>query len=273
MGKSSGGGGDSVKAAEKTGEQARELNREQTEANRPDQYNPWGSTEWEQENVWQADPNASRSDNLKARMQGKEGAGEYRTKWTQRETLNEDLQGALDAQFGNIRGRSELAGDRMQDVQNEMGQAHDFDQYGNVIGFDPTEQRQTAEDNAYQKSANRLDSRFGEQSNDMEISLRNKGLRPGDQAYDSQMSQFGRDKNDAYEQARLGATAEGRDEFGIAQGGNQYANELRRSQIEEDLYKRGHSLEEINKLLQGQEISGGTPSSPDQKTVATENLG
>jgi hypothetical protein len=262
---------DTVGAARAAGEEARKLNDEQTRANRPDQYNPWGSTEWTNEQIWQPDKNTEGT--LKYNPQTgrmERGGGSFVDNWTQKETLNEDLQGALDNQFGQIRGRSELASGRMDDLQNEMGSAHDFDQYGDVIGFDPTEQRQTAEDNAYQKSANRLDSRYGSEAKEMEISLRNKGLRAGDQAYDSAMESFGRDKNDAYEQARLGATAEGRDEYGIAQGGNEYANELRRSQIEEDLYKRGHTLEEINKLMKGQEVSGGSPSMPNQKTIGTD---
>ena len=38
---------DVIGGAREPGEQARELAREQTYANRPDQYNPWGSTHWE----------------------------------------------------------------------------------------------------------------------------------------------------------------------------------------------------------------------------------
>lgn len=251
-GKGGGGGGSSTDvrgAARETGKQARELAREQTFANRPNQYNPWGSTEW----TWNTDPSTGID------------------RWTQTETLNPDLQRTLDAQLGTQAGRAELAQSQLGQLQGNMSTPMDFGQYGDVIGFDPTEQRQTAEDAAYGRATSRLDPQFEEQAQKMEINLRNKGLRAGDAAYDAQMATFNRSKNDAYEQARLGSVEQGRAEFGIGLQGNQYANELRRSQIEEDLYKRGFPLEEINRLMQGQEIEGSTPSSSDQATIA-DNL-
>ena len=137
----------------------------------------------------------------------------------------------------------------------------DFDQYGSPIGFDPAEQRQASEDAAYGRSTSRLDPQFEKQRAEMDVNLRNRGLSPADPAYQAEMETFGRSRNDAYENARMGATLEGRQETQLGMQTNDKANALRRQQIEEDLYKRGHSLEEINMILQGQEIKGGPPSS------------
>ena len=146
-------------------------------------------------------------------------------------------------------------------INSEMGAAPEWDQFGDPIGmdYDPNTLRQAAEDASYQRATNRLDPRFEAEGNKMEIDLRNKGLRPGDQAYDSAMSTYGNTKNDAYEQARLGATGEGRAEAGQLWGqsveGNQLANTLRNQQIQEYLDKRGFSLGEQNKLNQGQTLA------------------
>lgn len=249
MGKSSGGSDapNVIGAAKETGKQARALNREQTAANRPNQYNAWGSTEW---------------------SQGPQG------KWTQTETLNPELQKQLDMQFQQGTQRSQLGSSMFGGVQGDLSTPMDFSQYGDIEGFDPTQQRQMAEDNAYQKSANRLDPRFAQEQQSMESSLRARGLQSGDQAYDSAMSNFSMGKNDAYEQARLGATASGRDEFGVAMQGNQLANALRSQGINEGVDQRYFGLNEMERLMAGQQIKGGPPSSGGAtETIGTKTIG
>jgi len=255
VGKKSASPTDVAGAARETGQEARWLAREQTAANRPNQYNPWGSTTWERTVV-----------------PGTENDTVPQYDWTQRETLNPQLQASLNSQFAQQAGRSKLAQSLLPQLQQDMGTPVNWDQYGDVIGFDPTQQRQAAEDAAYQRSVNRLNPQFESQANELEISLRNKGLRPGDQAYDSAMASFGRTKNDAYEQARLGATTEGRSETQLGMETNQLANSLRSQQIQEDLYKRGYTLEQINALMQGQEIEGSSPSMSEKATIADQLL-
>ena len=322
MGKSSGGGGnpaDVVGAARETGEQARRLNEAQTAANRPNQNNAWGSTQWSNTPTWD------------------ESTGQYVNRWTQTETLNPKLQEALDAQQNVQLGRSNLAQGQMGRVWDDLSQDMDFDQYGDPLAlqgagdiqqsgwdameqfqgmfdYDVSGQRQAAEDAAYQKAANRLNPQFEQEQAALLSRLRNQGLAAGDAAYDSAMANFSTGKNDAYEQARLGASAEGRSEadlayqqlankYGINQsanqqlydqymGGlsfdnaaqqqqfaqnvqqNQIANALRTQNINEDVDARQFSLNELERLLAGQQISGGPPSTGGQTdTIASKNLG
>jgi len=221
----------------------RETARDTTYADRPDQYNPFGSVTWGQEQV--RDP----------------ATGEMVTKWTQNQAYSPEFQGMFDQQTGMMQNRAGLAGGMNDRIRSEMGGAPDWDQFGGPIGmeYNPDELRQRAEDASYQRATNRLDPRFAAEGNKMEIDLRNKGLRPGDQAYDSAMATYGNTKNDAYEQARLGATGEGRAEAGQLWGqsveGNQLANSLRNQEIQEYLDKRGFSLGEQNKLNEGQTLA------------------
>jgi hypothetical protein len=302
---------DTVGAARETGEQAIRLNEAQTRANRPNQSNPWGSTNWETNQVWNP------------------VTGNYETQWTQTESLDPRLQSALDAQLNVQQGRSDLAEGMMARAWDQYQDPMDFGQFGDVIGpeqvagedrfnfnqglenfeYDPLTFRQNAEDAAYQRATSRLDPQWQAQEQSLMTRLRNQGLSPGDQAYDAAVANFNRSRNDAYEQARLGSVAEGRAEdqmlfgqqlgahqqnvgqqgqlFGQAlQGQNmrnsqqqqeyaqamqnsQYANALRSQQIQEALYQRGYPLSEVERLLAGQSITGGPPSSGGQ--TQTEN--
>ena len=98
----------------------------------------------------------------------------------------------------------------------------------------------------------RLDPRFAREAEQLEIKLRNQGLRPGDQAYEAEMERLNQAKTDAYERARLGAVEMGRAEadqlWNQQVRGNELANALRTQQIQEYLAKRQFSLGEMQAL-------------------------
>lgn len=297
MGKGGGGGSptDVVGAAREQGTQARILNAEQTRANRPNQSNAWGSTNWTTQEV--INP----------------VTGMKELQWTQQETLNPELQAALSSQQNIMAGRSALAEGSMARAWEDFSNPMDFNQYGGPVQFnaeagpqdfqyDLGGNRMRAEDAAYQRATSRLDPQFGKREEDLRIRLHNQGLKAGDRAYDAAMENLGRERQDAYEMARLGSVSEGRTEMGqdfgqqqaIAQMNaamqgqrygqgvqtNQIANALRQQQIQEDLYKRGFNLNEADRLLQGQLVQGGPPTSGGQtqtgqggNTVASQYLG
>lgn len=158
-------------------------------------------------------------------------------------------------------GKGALGAGMMDRIRSEMSGAPDWAQFGQAEGleYDPLALRQGAEDAAYQKSVSRLDPQYAQQAEALEIKLRNQGLRPGDQAYDSAMSTFGTGRTDAYEQARLSASATG---MGEAQQlwqqqvqGSDISNALRDKQIDEYLQKRGFSLGEQTALSEGQNLT------------------
>lgn len=63
-----------------------------------------------------------------------------------------------------------------------------------------------AGDAVYDRATGRLDPMWGQAQQDLEQSLANKGLRTGDQLYNTQQESFTRGKNDAYGNASLDAT-------------------------------------------------------------------
>lgn len=296
MGKSSPDAADTVGAAKEQGTQARILNAEQTRANRPNQSNAWGSTEWTTSQVLNP------------------VTGLYETQWNQNETLNPMMQQSLDSQMAIGAGRSGLAEGAMARAWDDYSNPMNFDQYGGPVGFNPEAgpqdfnydaggNRARAEDAAYARATSRLDPQFAAREDAMRTQLRNQGLRAGDRAYDSAMENLGKERTDAYEMARLGSVGEGRTEsqlgftqaaqqhgmnadlqgqrYGQGVQSNQIANALRQQQIQEDISKRGFNLDEVDRLLQGQMIEGGPPSTGgttqtgkgESSTVAGKYLG
>lgn len=263
-------------AAEATGESAREALTQQTWANRANQYTPWGQSTWNPFNA--TDP----------------ATGQRVTRWSQNVKLTPEMQQALDAQQDIQRQRSDIGAGLIGRAGEEFSDKMDWGEFGDLqeLGFDPSEYtsglgdidpnqfRQQASDAMYQQATSRLDPRFEQQSEALEVKLRNQGLRAGDQAYDAAMGNFERGKTDAYSQAQNQAMLAGRGEaaqmfgqqtgleaqrFGQFQGleGQRlgqattmadYANKLRQSGMAEEMQKRGFSLNEINALMSGQQV-------------------
>ena len=257
------------------------VTRDQTYANRPTQYTPWGYTSW------QANPYTDP------------GSGEQVTRWEQTQGLTPELQGLLNKQTAIQGGRADLAGGLVGRMQDEFGTPMNWDGLTPLQSTpqtqltlpqggidDPYQTRQAAEEAVYGQAMSRLQPQFDSRRQAMEIKLRNQGLSPGDEAYNAQMQSLGQQETDATNQALWSANAAGRDEsgqmfdqmrdrsqtmYGQALGSNQqnfqqnmqsagYANQIRQQQMAEQMQQRGFSLNEINALLSGQQV--GMPSMP-----------
>ncbi len=85
--------------------------------------------------------------------------------------------------------------------------------------------RNRVEDAMYGRSTSRLDPQWQQAASGLESKLANQGLRPGDAAWETQMDNFNRARNDAYSSARQDAIiaggAEATREFGMDLGRRQ----------------------------------------------------
>lgn len=222
--------------------------RDQTYANRPTQYSPFGYTSWE------ANPYTDP------------GSGEQTTQWSQSTGLTPELQNILNKQISIQDGRTDIAGMLTQRMGNDFGNKMDWRglnpmgqvptsqftlpentlrnlNYNDAPGVDiasysgapaineasysgapdigdasyggapsvgdPTRLRQRAEDSVYGKAQSRLAPRFEGQRESMEIKLRNQGLGPEDAAYQAQMQGIDQQETDAYGQAQYDAVNQG----------------------------------------------------------------
>lgn len=224
MGKSS---DDNTKAAREQGRIDQELAAEKTLADRPNQYNRFGSLEWTRK------PDGT---------------------WEQNQNYSSDVNALVDQQMGNMSQRGIMQGEAFTRAQEAMSTPADWEQFGEAQDFqyDAGETRQRAEDAAYERSTRRLDPQFEKDRKALDLRLRQQGLRAGDKAYDNQMGNFSNSKNDAYENARLNSVGVGRQE--AAQDWQQqmqsttYANSLRDKRIGEYDMKRKYGLNEIDAI-------------------------
>ncbi len=231
-------------AAEATAASDAAMLDKQTKANRPTQNTPFGRVTWEQ------DANGN---------------------WTQNVTLDDAAQRSLDDQQAVTAGRSGMALGLMDRSKDEFGKPMDWNQFNSYqnVDQDTAGVRKRAEDAIYGKATSRLDPRFSQKREQTEAQLRNQGLRPGDEAYDMQMANLGREETDAYGQASYDATIGGGGEAQRQQDmsvqGAGFNNNLRGSRVAEEMQRRGFSLNEINAILSGQQI--GLPQAPGFNTA------
>jgi hypothetical protein len=220
-------------AAERTAESDMEMLEFQTAANRPDQNNAWGSSEWSQD----ADG-----------------------KWTQNSTLTPESQRALDAQLGLTGDRSEFGRELFGRVRDEFGTPMDWSglpEVGSGAGA-----RDRAETNLYDRATSRLDPQWEQREEQTTARLMAQGLRPGDPAYDQAIENQSRERTDAYDRATsssiMGGGVEGERQYGMESSDRNRA-------LTEEMQKRGMSLNEINALISGQQVS--TPQQQNFKSA------
>ena len=217
-------------AAVATADASKEVATIQNHANRPDQIGPYGSVTWDQNAL--VDPST----------------GQNVTKWTQNTNLRPELEDSLQSEVNQQKFRSGLSESLMGRMETGLDELADFSQFGDI-----GRARGDAEDLSYGFQTSRLDPDWAERSSDLDINLRNQGLRPGDEAYDREQRNYSEGRNDAYAGARAQAQSEGRSETELAQ-------KLRQQAIGEYLTERTTPINEVNALSSGQQVN--TPQMP-----------
>lgn len=148
----------------------REAAESTSASQRVNQYTPYGTQIW--------------GDNL---------TSDGQRMWNSTITLNPQAQSALDSQMALSSGLGGIAQDQLGAVADRYSQPLDLSSVQDVS------------DRAYGAMTSRLDPRFERAQVSEETKLTNQGLRPGMEAWDNAMRVFNEGKNDAYQQANLGA--------------------------------------------------------------------
>ena len=246
------------------GAENREVVRDQTYANRPTQYTPYGSTIWDNSQV--IDPST----------------GKPVTQWSQTTSLTPELQYILNQQQAIAAGKGDVAGMLVNRMGSEYGQQMDWSGLS-PMGEVPMGQytrpggdRKAAEDAAYNQAQSRIAPQQESQRESLELKMRNQGLNPQDAAWQSQVQSQAQGFNDQNNQALWSANQAGRQNaesvfgqrlsanaqnYGQAMGNSAYANQIRQQQLTEAMTQRGFSLNEINALMSGDQV--GLPQMPN----------
>jgi hypothetical protein len=114
---------------------------------------------------------------------------------------------------------------------------------------------QDVQDQAYQSFTSRLDPQWQHREGQMDAKLANQGIAPGTEAYANAMREFGNSRNDAYQQANIGA-------INTAPQTMQLATAL-----------RNMPLNELNALRTGSQVTNPTFNNvPQQATTAGPDM-
>lgn len=108
-------------------------------------------------------------------------------------TLAPQAQRALDSQLGVSQGLGNLALQQLPQISQDYSKPMPLQSVGDV------------QNQAYNAFTSRLDPQWNTRQTQIQTQLTNQGLRPGDEAYDNAMRDFNFARNDAYQQATLGA--------------------------------------------------------------------
>jgi hypothetical protein len=217
-------------AAEQTAASDRVALRDQTYANRANQYTPDGSKTWE--SYQDIDP----------------ATGEPVTRWNETVTFSPEQQAIYDKGVGISDKRMDVGVNAADRLMSEYGDPIDWSgaspwaeatTYGGPasanhyrVGVgdinadsgtagDPNDYRQAGEDASYQSQMRRIDPQYDDQTTAMELQMRNQGLNPDDRAWQNQMRAMSDSYNDASQSARLASAAEGRMESALNWGQQQ----------------------------------------------------
>lgn len=144
----------------------------QAAGNRYNQVTPYGNLTWSQ-----ADPNKKDSP------------------WTSTITLSPLGQQTLDQQQRISAGMGGLAQNWFNQNQGAFGQPMDLQSVQDV------------NDKAYGAMTARLDPQWNQRESALQTQLANQGIAQGSEAYTNAMRDFNSGRNDAYQQANLGAIA------------------------------------------------------------------
>lgn len=175
--------------------------------------------------------------------------------WTEHLNLTPQQQQIFNAQQNIQQGRSDFAGNMLNQVQQNF--QHPLDYSGLSHLPDAAAARDQAIQANYGQASSRLNPQWDQRQEEEQNQLYAQGLRPGDQAYDREMANFNRSRNDAYTSAMNNAIGQGNQteatQFGIGLQGRQQG-------ISELLQQREQPFNEMQSLLGGQQV--GMPQMP-----------
>jgi len=266
---------DYTAAAERTAQSNAAAVNQQTWANRPTQITPFGTVTWDSQSNFDQDAyNKAMADwQAQGAALGKKASknAEYQSlmpkqndfttqQWTQNYNLTPEMQAALDSQQQLTQNRSDLGNALFPNVSQALGAPLDYSQFdaaGNPLGGF-SDYNSQAGDALLNQFNERMQPQFARDTEALEQQLRNRGLKPGDAAYDQALSNMRQSQGDQTSQATWEAILRSGQEAQRMQGMDQtasaYNTGLRQQQIAEALQQRNLPLNEINALLSGQQV-------------------
>lgn len=276
------------KLAQQQAQAQLDLLNQQTQANRVNQYTPWGSVTWSNDRQFNQDAYDAAMQSYNQGLSG--GGGGAQGQWVQRGGGGDEgswlewrpLPGAAAGSGGSSGSGSATppnpndfysgGGNWSQTVQLSPEQQALFDQYNrlqqglfgpqdaalgrvqNSLGseFNPTTPSiydpNLATNNATDLLMQRINPQLDQRYEQLQAQLANQGITAGSEAYNNALTQFQQGRNDAYNQASLAGINLGMQQQGLT-------NQQQQQAFQNESYLRQLPLQELQALMGGTQVS------------------
>jgi hypothetical protein len=159
-------------------------------------------------------------------------------------------------------------------IQSSIGSGGDIQR--RVGANDLTADASRVANAVYGQATSRLDPQFNQQQSDITAKLASQGIPVGSEAYNREMDNFNRTRNDAYNQANFSAIQAGGNEqsrlFGLDMSQGQFANQAQAQAFGQGA-QQGQFANEAQAQQFGQGATAGQFANQAQDQRYTQNLG
>lgn len=169
-------------------------------------------------------------------------------------TLSPGQQGLYDLGNQAQTGALNIANNQLANVQGALNQH--LTAPGLQTSFGPTDfsaDRQAVTDSVINQARSRLDPIWNQNEDRMRTRLANQGLSQNDTAYSTQTGDFGRDRNDAYNQAIFSGIQQGANEqntlFNQAAQQATFGNQAQQQNFQNTAYAQNQPIDQLSALL------------------------
>lgn len=191
-------------------------------------------------------------------------------RWRSDLILPPDAEAAAARGMQISRGAADLGYDQLGRIRSNLSTPFSYDGIANdPRQFNGEADRQRVEDALYGRASSRLDPQWGQRETGLITDLENQGITRGSSAWDQAMSNFGRDRNDAYASARQDAINAGGAEQSRLFGLDQSA---RQSAIQERIQQREMPVNELSALMSNSQVQTPQFSAPPATSVAPTDV-
>lgn len=246
---------DYVGAAQAQGQSSLQQTELQTTANRPNINTPFGSQSWQMTPT--KDP----------------VTGQTVGQWTQNTQLTPEMQAALEKQQGITGEQSDIASTLLGQERSQESTPINYGDMLKVGGFngDPRQYDKGAADAAFNEYLGYNQPLQKQATEQMDTQLRNQGLAPGDQAYDTAMTNLRNQQSQSTQQAEneavLTGSQIGQQQFGSSLSEAGFNNQAAQAQMAQEMQKRGFTLNQIDAILSGNQVN--LPQTPGFATAGS----
>lgn len=181
----------------------------------------------------------------------------------------------VDAQTGAVG----IANDQLGRISTALGQGLNAPQLQTSVGpTDFTADREAITDAVWNRAKSRLDPNWQSAEDRNRTRLSNQGLSQNSTAYRGAMDDFGRSRNDAYDQALSSAILAGSDQqntlFNQAMAQGNFGNAARQQGFQNDALARSQPINDFQALLgMGQIQMPGSYQGPTTGVAPTDVMG